>query len=294
MKQTRFQIAKKDIIKLFDSLEKNIFSYSDISEILSNNIDFWRLPQNTSIKKFIYLLQENTFLKSLKFQFPSFNKSLYIWRDGSLNKTLLSIKPNSYFSHYSAMFIHNLTDQIPKTYYLNIEQSPKPRSPNNAILSQEKVDMAFLGSQRLSNNICKMNNYRVCILNGKNHNNLGVISINFDNELISITDIERTLIDIAVRPEYAGGIYEVLKAYRNVKGKVSLNRIQAYLKQMDFVYPYNQSIGFYLSKSGVYSNQQLSLLKKNPFKINFYIGHKLSNLKFDKEWNIYYPGNIDL
>ena len=40
---------------------------------------------------------------------------------------------------------------------------------------------------------------------------------------VRVTDLERTLIDIAVRPEYAGGVYEVLNVYRLAKGKVSAN-----------------------------------------------------------------------
>ena len=36
---------------------------------------------------------------------------------------------------------------------------------------------------------------------------------------IRLTNIERTLIDIAVRPVYSGGVFEVLKAYRLAKDK---------------------------------------------------------------------------
>ena len=46
-------------------------------------------------------------------------------------------------------------------------------------------------------------------------NALGVIEIQgSEDETLKVTGIERTLIDIAVRPVYAGGVFEVLKAYK--------------------------------------------------------------------------------
>lgn len=293
MKTTRFNIAKPDIIKLFDSYRKNVFTYSDISMILDQNRDFWRLPQNMSTKKFISVLQEKTKLNVHKFSFPSFNKQIYIWGESSVFNILPALKPDAYFSHYSAMYIHNLTTQLPKTYYLNVEQSPKPRIPSNTSLTQEKLDFAFSRKPRASNNIAKYNDSRVCLLNGKNHNNLGIMNIEIDEHEVPVTDIERTLIDITVRPNYAGGVFEVLSAFRNAKGQTSLNRIQSYLNKMDFIYPYHQAIGFYLSKAGLYSNDKLSLLKKKPIKLNFYIGHRLPNLKLDKNWKVYYPSDMD-
>ena len=82
-------------------------------------------------------------------------------------------------------------------------------------------------------------------------NNLGVIFFK-DREGGSIptTNIERTLIDIAVRPVYSGGVFEVLKAYKMAKDKVSINKLAAYLKKIGYVYPYHQVVGFYLEKSG--------------------------------------------
>lgn len=293
MNPERFKIAKNDVIKVFDSQNKNIFTYSEISDMLTKNRDFWRFTADFSAKKFIDTLETVNLLNETSFQFPSFKKNLYIWKSTSDYSILLSIRPDSYFSHYSAMYLHNLTEQIPKVYYLNTEQSPKLRIRNNAILTQDKVDMAFSRPQRLTNNISKFNDSKVCLLNGKNHNKLGVTSIKIDDQDIPVTDIDRTLIDITVRPEYSGGIRQVFQAFKAAKGRTSINKIQAYLKKMDYVYPYHQALGFYLSRSGNYTDEQLSILKQKPFEIEFYLGHKLSNLKLDPYWRIYYPAEID-
>jgi predicted transcriptional regulator of viral defense system len=120
--------------------------------------------------------------------------------------------------------------------------------------------------------------------------NAGVIeSIGYEGEKIRVTDVERTLIDIAVRPEYSGGPYEVLKAYRLAKEKVSINRLSALLKQISYVYPYHQVIGFYLDRAGVYKKSQLDLLRKFEMKYSFYLMHKMSDVDFSEKWRLYFP-----
>jgi predicted transcriptional regulator of viral defense system len=34
----------------------------------------------------------------------------------------MSLEQDAYFSHYTAMQLHGLTEQIPKVMYLNVEQ----------------------------------------------------------------------------------------------------------------------------------------------------------------------------
>lgn len=48
--------------------------------------------------------------------------------------------------------------------------------------------------------------------------------------IIPVTNIERTLIDIVVRPELSGGIQEVIKAYQSVD-TVQIAKIQTYLRK---------------------------------------------------------------
>jgi len=120
--------------------------------------------------------------------------------------------------------------------------------------------------------------------------NLGVVEANGpDGEKIRVTDVERTLIDITVRPGYSGGVFEVLKAFRNAKGKVSINRLQAMLKRLDYVYPYHQAVGFYLVRAGVYDDSAIRLLRKFGMKYDFYLTYDMKDPQYSKEWRLFFP-----
>lgn len=287
-KLTRFQIAKSDIVSFFEGYDKEILSYYDISRILDQNREFWRLQRSLTTPRFIELLTENTNLKSHELDFARKKYWRFTWGDVSVYKLALGLERNTYFTHYTALYWHNLTDQIPKTIYVNYEQ-PKKRYVSNTLL-QTNIDRAFRNSQRESKNIASIGDYKICILNGKFTNRLGVIDmVTPENENIELTDIERTLVDIVVRPTYSGGIHEVLNAYRKAEKRVSVNKLSAMLRKLNYIYPYHQAIGFFLQRAGVYRESQVQLLKNFDFKYDFYITHKMGDTEYSKEWRLYYP-----
>lgn len=285
---TRISIAKPDITKLLDDHPQKIFDTSGIQRILDENRSFWRLPASTSRASFIKYLIQNARLKKHTFPFSYGTLVRYTWGDVPLYQLLLSIKPNCHFTHYTAMFFHELTEQIPKTIYINWEQTPKPRPKQK--LEQKRIDWAFKRKTRLSQNIAEHQNKKIHLLNGMFTNNLGVTdSFGPNGEKIRLTDVERTLIDITVRPEYAGGIHEVLKAYRLAKDKVSVNRLIATLKKINYIYPYQQAVGFCLEKAGVYTQSQLDLVRRFDMKYNFYLMHDMKDYEYSQQWRLYFP-----
>jgi predicted transcriptional regulator of viral defense system len=285
--KTRLSISKADIVKHFDSLENKCLDIKTISAILEENRDFWRLG-NVGVNLFIDYLIEKGDLKKHVIKFKQRTYPRFSWGDVSAYKILLSIHPKSYLSHYTAMYFHGLTDQLPKTIYLNIEQKLKGKTAGG--LTQERITAAFKKTTRLSTNIAAFQNYQIRLLNGKNTENTGVVDTKDENnDIIRITDLERTLIDIAVRPEYAGGPTEVLHAYKAASDKISVNRLAATLKKIDYTYPYHQVIGFYMEKCGAYRESQIELLKKIEMKYDFYLMHKTEDTKYSKEWRLFYP-----
>jgi hypothetical protein len=228
--------------------------------------------------------------KRLDFPFPYRKEVRYVWGDVPLLEVLLTLKSDAYFTHYTAMRIHGLTEQIPKTIYLNHEQRPHTR---NADLQQSRIDMAFRRAPRLSRNVITYRNVRICLVNGMYTAQLGVIEddVYYDEGRpchVRFTDIERTLIDATVRPAYAGGVFEVQKAFRLAKDKVSVNRLAAMLQKLEYVYPYHQAIGFYLERAG-YKPSALDLLRRFPMEFDFYLTNQMAETDYIRSWRLFVP-----
>ncbi|MHC4739794.1 MAG: type IV toxin-antitoxin system AbiEi family antitoxin domain-containing protein [Planctomycetota bacterium] len=288
MAKTRIAIAKADIVKLFNEHSQHIFDFSDIQRILDKNRTFWRLAKSMSYSEFVNYLVEKTKLKKEIFNFSYRPIVRYVWGDVPLYELLLRLKPSSYFTHYTSVYFHDLTEQRPNTIYINVEQERKIRP--KGYLVQEKIEAAFKRPTRLSNNLTEYQGRTIRMLNGMHTGNLGVIEMTGpDDETLRITDVERTLIDITVRPEYAGGVFEVLKAFRLAKNKVSTNKLAAILKKINYIYPYHQAIGFYLEKAGVYNKSQLDLMQKFEIKYDFYLMHQMKETEYSNKWRLYFP-----
>jgi len=134
----------------------------------------------------------------------------------------------------------------------------------------------------------------VRLLNGLHTGNSGVINMTGpEGEPLRVTDIERTLIDITVRPEYSGGPFEVLTAYKRASDRLSVNRLVALLKRIDYIYPYHQAIGFYLERAGAYKESQIQLLTKAGIKCDFYLMHQITEPHYSARWHLYYPKGLD-
>lgn len=288
---SRLEIAKPDIIKLFNQSETTIYRQKDINNIVNENRSFWRLTQSLSFSGFMEFMLNKTKLKKIVFEFSYRKETLFTWGDESLYKVIQYIKPNSYFTHYTAVSFHELTEQIPKTIYLNFEQQKKRFKPNE--LEQGRIDNAFKKMVRVSNNTAIYEDVKITIVNGKYTGELGVLEMDDpQGGRVNVTNIERTLIDITIRPVYCGGVYEVLKTYRLAAGKISVNKLTAMLKKLDYIYPYHQAIAFYLEKSEVYKKSQIKLLEKFEIKNDFYLVHNMKEMGYSKKWRLYYPKGL--
>ena len=241
--------------------------------------------------KFVEFLTKNSELRVVRFDFPHRSIIKYVWAEVSLYELVLSLRPKCYLTHYTAMQYHQLTNQVPKIINVNAEQKEKPRYASK--LEQQRIDLAFKRPTRLTTNIVEYEGYQIRLLNGVHTGNLGVVELlGAEGETLRITEIERTLIDIAVRPEYSGGVFEVLQAYRRASGQVSINRLAALLKRIDYVYPYHQAIGFYLEKAGTYKKSQVDLLRRFQITHDFYLMHQIKEPEYSTRWRLFYPKGL--
>lgn len=290
MNKTRIQIAKPDIVAYFDKHASHVLKLTEIAAILTRERTFWRLAQRTTTQQFIKFLTEHAKLKRLDFPFPYRAEIRYVWGAVPLLEVLLTLKKDAYFSHYTAVRMHGLTEQVPKTIYLNHEQRPQPQNPH---LEQGRIAAAFSRRPRVSQNSIDFDEVRICMVNGMHANQLGVVNeqVSYDGDTkvnVRLTNIERTLIDITVRPIYAGGIFEVQKAFLLAKDQVSVNALAAMLQKLKYVYPYHQAIGYYLERAG-YKSSLLELLRRFPMDYDFYLAHEMGETDYIKDWRLYVP-----
>ncbi len=294
MSKSRIQIARPDIIRYFDLLHNKVLHHSDFARILREQRTFWRLTLATNIPTFIRFLINSGKLSVFEFPFPSpyKKKTVYAWGPVPFYEIVLGISPKCYLSHYSAMKIHGLTEQTPKTFYINEEQ--RLESWLAGKLTQATINAAFQRPVRVTKRVAETRDYRVIFVNGKNTGNLGVVEQEFTGiggqrfGRVRVTNLERTLIDITVRPVYSGGVSEVLKAFTLAREHVSVNRLAAMLKKLAFIYPYHQAIGFYLERAG-YRSSSLDLLRGIPKEFDFYLDYGLKEREYVKEWRLFIP-----
>jgi len=282
--------AKSQIVAFFKDLPSNSFGLSELKNYLFDNKTKLKLATSTSPKKFIEFLTQERILQLAEIRFPYKRFIRYVKPECSVLDLAASLIKGAYFSHYSAIHVHDLSEQLPKTIYINSEQGKKTHT--RVVLKQRNIDVAFSRPWRTSNNIAQYKDYNIYWLNGMYTGNLGVIQIPYqDAHNILVTDIERTLIDIAVRPVYSGGIFEVLKAYKAAIPKVDLGKLLGYLRQIGFMYPYHQAIGFYLEKAGLPSHRT-EALKSFGLSYDFYLTHQIKSKGYSQDWKLYYPSGF--
>lgn len=285
--RSRLSISKNDIISAIEATGKRVFVRAELDQLLARNRAYWRLTHNTTTNKFIEYLLANTQMAVHKFDLPHRPTVRYSWGTVPILELVQSLRPEGYFTHFTAVQVHGLTEQLPKTIYLNFEQR---LSGGGGRLTQEAIDRAFKAACRVSSNVTEYGDQRICVLNGQNTGQLGVEAVQTsDNATIRATCIERTLIDVAVRPIYCGGSFEVARIFAEASGRFSVNRLVSYLHKLNFTYPYHQAIGFYLDHSGLYSKAQLDLLRQFEIHFDFYLAHKMGETEYVPEWRLFVP-----
>ena len=288
---SRLQIARADIIKAFETAPRRVFWPDDIGEILEQNRTFWRLSSRTGLRKFIEFLIEKSDMHTKEIIPINHDISRiyrYVWKEASPFEVALSLKREAYLCHGTAVAILGLNDQIPQRLYLNKEQSPKRSSDG---LTQTGIDRAFANKQRETSLIYRFDETEVAIVWGKSTGNLEVIEMNYAGAKLRVTSIERTLIDIAVRPAYAGGPLQVLAAYRGAMERVSVGVLVATLRKLEYIYPFHQAIGFYMERAG-YPESKYRRLKELGLKFDFYLSYGVKDPEYVPNWRIYIPRGL--
>lgn len=276
----------------FSRANTRVLRPKQLTSLLQENRRTWPLPAQLSDRGVIGAILQSTDLKEVTLHAENDYRDVrrYVWGRVSEYELALSLRPESYLSHATAMFLHGLTDRRPKTIYVNQEQSAKPR--REAVLTQEAITRAFAATQRQSKYSFRHNDTRIVVVSGKNSKRFEVALLSTqEGEDLPATGLERTLIDITVRPTYAGGVRNVMRAFELAKGRLSGPKLLKTLLRLDHTYPYHQPLGFYLERAG-YPAREVSPLRSKGFSFDFYASHGLKDPAYDRRWRLYYPREV--
>jgi hypothetical protein len=284
---SRLENAKREIVEYLQGSGKTVYTFNDLANALSTNRIDWKLPDTTSGRKFVSFLSDKAGLQELRFYSRTYLPVVrYAWPGVTAYELALSLRPRSFLSHGTALFFHDLTEQVPTTIYVNREQTPKQVG---GPISQSGIDRAFSSKQRRSNYIYEYKSWRFVLLSGKDTGRYGVVKVTTsEGGPIEVTNLERTLIDVVVRPAYAGGIYAVLDAFRLARERVSGTHLLRTLDKMNFAYPYHQAIGFLMEKAG-YEEKLCRAMKGRGIDFDFYVAHGIAEKQYDPKWRLFYP-----
>lgn len=281
--RTRFYKAHREIAHFFDKSGLRVFTKQDLAEILASKASEWNLPiqyNNKSFRKDLINFLDFKALFIDKYEVFSYKVPEYL-------DIFQRIKKLGFFSHYTALRLHGLTEQTP--YQVFISTARKNTVSENTI-SQEAIDEAFKKIKYKTAEPIIFGKYKVFIKSVVcNDLDIETMQVNAEDYsfFVKLTNIEKTLIDAAINPEYCGGPGEVLKAFARAKDKVSVVKIKSILKRLGYKYPYHQLIGFYMERAE-FDNGKIKIIEDIPMSNEFYLTHG-QNEMYSSRWRLHYP-----
>ncbi len=274
------------------STSDEILRSNQIKEILNKCRKDWEGKNPIKSTDFFSFIEDNKLVKKVEMNFPNRKETRYLTEKILDYRTLLSLSPDTYFSHLTAAYFNDLIQKEPNTLYVNTEQSRKKTYAS--VLEQGSIDIAFRNPARISKNFIELNGKTIYHINSKYSECLGVVSNpdKIKNVELKYTDLERTLVDMTVRPQYSGGVKNVLEVFKRAAEKIDVEKILTYLKKLNYAYPYQQCIGFYLQRVD-FDETKLKNFKGIGMEFDFYLCNEIQQPAYSEEWKLYYPKSLE-
>jgi predicted transcriptional regulator of viral defense system len=252
------------------------------------------------VANLIHDLLENGIVNSYKLAAKN-NKTVTLYCSHKLDKLnpyviAQAMFPKEYFGNLTSIYYHSLTNQIPKTIYICYEKKPAKQKKVNTVNNNE-LRRSFIKPHRHTKHVYTLNDYVIIVVERRTIiSGSGVVESHPPSTLLPntsrVTCIERALIDAVVSPQYNGGIVSVYTYFRNARDMLNMARLIKIYRQLDFVYPYSQSIGFLLDRAGMLKHASV-IYKNFPPERSFYVDHDAkTSWVYDEKWKLYYPAGL--
>lgn len=207
-----------------------------------------------------------------------------------------SVRPGGYFCNLTAIYHHSLTDQIPNTLYWCHETIVPRKRKRTEKLSDSRIRSAFVKPNRHTSFVIEHNGHDITIIDRERDSDYGVEKVQRRRSPCPIgsrvTTLERTLIDAVVSPQYNGGITSLCDYFRAAGNKLNVARLLEVYRKLNFVYPYAQSLGFLMERTG-FRDHAKEIRSAYPPRQRFYVDHSAKTSWFyDERWMIYYPKGL--
>src|SRR5579872_4446476 len=132
-----------EITTFFDGLDFKAFTYHRLSGVLDRERHRWELPITKANKDIIKFLLRQGLLQKTEFGQEPGTVDVFSWKSNDIYTVVTGLRADSFFAYYTALSLHGLTQQLPKTYYLNTEHSSPQYGDTREDLTQEVVDKVF-------------------------------------------------------------------------------------------------------------------------------------------------------
>jgi len=280
--------TRKRVRTYFDGVRPGIYWPRDLSDL----VDDYRRRRgefDLGLQQVMNFLLKEGILHKAEFRSRRYRSIIrYLKGNPSPYELAVSLRRDSFLCHKTALVLHGLEPPT-TTIHVNKEQARKP-APER--MTQEDINRAFKNRQRRSNYILRYERSQFVLISGKNTGKAGVIPLRApDGAQVDSTGLERTLIDIVVRPAYAGGINRVFTAYKRAASKIDVHHMIALLRELGYAYPYHQSIGFLLERAGR-PRRDCEKFKDFGLEFDFFLDYCLKRPAYDRNWRLYYPREL--
>ncbi len=294
----------REAVRALARTNRRVFTAGDLQRLLEELQKANTIPETISARRFTEVMQVEAGLREEEVPsvadtgekpgpYRAFRR--YVIGTASSEELAVSLRPRSYLSHGSALHAHGITEVQKDAVYVNQEQRPK--LPARGMLTQQAIDRAFSNRARESRYVFENGGTRLVLLAGKHTGNHRVIELPHDGSDIAlpVTDLPRTLVDVTVRPTYAGGPGVVLDAYRHAVSKADPHALVVdlvnTLETLGHVYPYHQAIGFYLEMAGLRS-VHLNALQDRGIHYDFYLCNRIETPAYNPNWRVHVPQEL--